>query len=162
MTQRQVNSLCYLQLSSVKWCLHPTPSPWYSPFPHSPSAFHNQSLHLFACEPSLQEHRVPWEAFSILKVQRAVLSSRTTFSKAWAGISRKIHPHLQERHGEVETSMKFYVLFSHLEMPPYMLQILLKFVIVGFAKLSQQVILNRNACMLSRFSMSDSWWPCGL
>ena len=30
--------------------------------------------------------------------------------------------------------MKFYVLFSHLEMPPYMLQILLKFVIVGFAK----------------------------
>ena len=48
--------------------------------------------------------------------------------------------------------MKLYLLVSHLEMPLYMVQKLLKFVIVGLAKLSQQVILNLNDCMLSHFS----------
>ena len=48
--------------------------------------------------------------------------------------------------------MKLYLLVSHLEMPLYMVQKLLKFVIVGLAKLSQQVILNLSDCMLSHFS----------
>lgn len=51
---RQANSLCYLQLLSVKRCQHPTPSPC-----HSLSAFYKQNPHLFACETSPWKHVQP-------------------------------------------------------------------------------------------------------
>lgn len=59
--------------------------------------------------------------------------------------------------------MNFHLLFSHLEMSPYMLG-KLKFIIIGLAKLLQQVTLNLNNLPQQRFfsPMQRSLWVGGL